>query len=83
VDSTDNADHQSEAEIQALIAHLEIEQPIETANNIGYSFYPQDLEQAARSFRRSLVDWVEDSLCAGGQPVPLRGAGRHSRRHQQ
>ena len=35
MDSADNADREAEAEIQALIAHLEIEQPIETPNNIG------------------------------------------------
>jgi hypothetical protein len=46
-----------EAAAQVLIAYLELEQPIETPNNIGYTFYPQDLEQAARYFRRSLVDW--------------------------
>jgi len=55
--STNNADRYSEAEIQALIAHLELEQPIETPNNIGYTFYPQNLPQAGRYFRRALVDW--------------------------
>jgi hypothetical protein len=33
-----NLDRCSEAEIQVLIAHLEIEQPIETPNNIDYRF---------------------------------------------
>jgi len=46
-----------EAAAQVLIAYLELKQSIETPNNIGYTFYPQDLEQAARYFRRSLVDW--------------------------
>ncbi len=49
----------SEAEIQILIAVLELTQPIETANNIGYRFYPKTLEQAATYFRRGLVDWSE------------------------
>jgi SAM-dependent methyltransferase len=51
------ADCCSEAEIQVLIAHLEIEQPIETPNNIGYPFYPQNLAHAGRYFRRALMDW--------------------------
>jgi len=73
MDSTDNADRETEAEIQALIAHLEVEQPIETPNNIGYSFYPQDLRQAARYFRRALVDWsaAYPRLVAQGLLVPL------------
>lgn len=47
----------SEAEIQALIAHLELAQPIETPNNIDYPFYPQNLAQAEGYFRRTLLDW--------------------------
>jgi hypothetical protein len=65
--SADNADQRSEAEIQALIAYLEVEQPIETPNNIGYSFYPRDLRQAARYFRRALVDWSAASPVVVGR----------------
>ena len=57
--STNNADRYSEAEIQTLIAHLELELPIETPNNIGYTFYPQNLAQAGCYFRRALADWCE------------------------
>jgi SAM-dependent methyltransferase len=65
-----------EAATQALIAYLELEQPIETPNNIGYAFYPRDLEQAARYFRRSLVDWsaAYPQLVAQGLLAP-RGDG--------
>ncbi len=49
----------TEAEIQVLIAVLELNEPIETPNNIGYNFYPKTLEQAATYFRKSKVDWSE------------------------
>jgi SAM-dependent methyltransferase len=73
--SADKADRESEADIQALIAHLEIEQPAETPNNIGYAFYPRNLAQAARYFRRSLVDWsaAYPRLVARGLLAPLGG----------
>jgi SAM-dependent methyltransferase len=71
--SADSTDRESEADIQALIAHLEIEQPIETPNNIDYAFYPQDLAQAGSYFRRALVDWsaAEQRLVAKGLLAPL------------
>ena len=47
----------TEAEIQILIALIEITQPVETPNNIGYEFYPKDIEQAAKYFRKFVVDW--------------------------
>ncbi|MBX3083641.1 MAG: methyltransferase domain-containing protein [Anaerolineae bacterium] len=48
----------TEAEIQVLIAVIELTQPIETPNNIGYRFYPKTLEEAATYFRRSRTDWT-------------------------
>lgn len=47
----------TEAEIQLLIALIELEHPIETPNNVHYAFYPKDLTEASRYFRRFLVDW--------------------------
>lgn len=47
----------TEAEIQALIAHLELSRPIETPNNNFYSFYPKTNEEAGKYFRRFLEDW--------------------------
>lgn len=46
-----------EAEIQVLIALLELEQPKETPNNTHYRFYPRSLAEAAAYFRGCLVDW--------------------------
>ncbi len=48
----------SEAEIQALIALLELELPKETPNNNFYRFYPKNLEEAACYFRRFREDWT-------------------------
>jgi ubiquinone/menaquinone biosynthesis C-methylase UbiE len=58
----------TEAEIQALIALLELAQPKETPNNNFYTFYPKTLEEAATYFRRCRVDWTEAyaSLVAKG-----------------
>ena len=52
----------SEAEIQALIALLELAQPKETPNNNFYTFYPKTLEEAAAYFRKYRVDWT--AACA-------------------
>ncbi len=51
----------SEAEIQLLIARIELSSPIETPNNHGYAFYPRDLEQASKYFGEFLVDWSQAS----------------------
>jgi ubiquinone/menaquinone biosynthesis C-methylase UbiE len=58
----------SEAEIQALIALLELAQPRETPNNNFYAFYPKTLEEAATYFRKYRVDWTAayPSLVAKG-----------------
>lgn len=58
----------TEAEIQLLIALLEVAEPIETPNNNHYTFYPQDLEAAGLYFRRFREDWTaaEASLLARG-----------------
>ena len=47
----------SEAEIQLMIALIELNKPIETPNNNGYEFYPKDFQQASKYFRGFLVDW--------------------------
>ncbi len=46
-----------EAEIQLLIACIELKSPIETPNNHGYRFYPKDLPEASKYFGEFLVDW--------------------------
>jgi ubiquinone/menaquinone biosynthesis C-methylase UbiE len=58
----------SEAEIQALIVLVELEDPIETANNNFYQFYPKSIEAAAAYFRALRLDWSEayGNLCAEG-----------------
>jgi ubiquinone/menaquinone biosynthesis C-methylase UbiE len=47
----------TEAEIQALIALIELSEPIETPNNNFYDFYPRDIRDASRYFRGLLEDW--------------------------
>lgn len=47
----------SEAEIQLMIALIELERPIETPNNNSYGFYPKDLQEASKYFGEFLVDW--------------------------
>jgi 2-polyprenyl-3-methyl-5-hydroxy-6-metoxy-1,4-benzoquinol methylase len=58
----------TEAEIQLLIALLELAQPIETPNNNHYRFYPQTLDDAATYFRGLVADWTPAyaSLAARG-----------------
>ena len=58
----------TEAEIQTLIASIELQQPEETPNNIDYGFYPQSIEQARKYFRKFVVDWTDAyiSLSARG-----------------
>ncbi|MBK8022521.1 MAG: methyltransferase domain-containing protein [Chloroflexi bacterium] len=64
----------TEAEIQVLIAHLELAHPKETPNNNFYAFFPKTLDEAATYFRRFRVDWAAAyrSLLARGL---LRRAG--------
>lgn len=82
----------TEAEIQALIAAVELEQPVTTPNNIGYSFYPKTIEQAAAYFRRSRVDWTDaiahlksmHFIMGDKQPYKLTGQGLiHARQLRQ
>lgn len=47
----------SEAEIQVLIALIELANPKETPNNNFYNFFPKTLEEAASYFRRFREDW--------------------------
>jgi len=63
----------SEAEIQALIALLELVRPKETPNNNFYTFYPKTLDEAATYFRKHRVDWTEAyaSLVARGLLVQV------------
>ncbi|RPI32399.1 MAG: class I SAM-dependent methyltransferase [Chloroflexota bacterium] len=67
----------SEAEIQLLIALIELSQPVETPNNIGYSFYPQTLEEAARYFRRFRLDWGEAYLSLAQKGLLAQVEGDH------
>lgn len=57
-----------EAEIQALIAMLELAEPKETPNNCFYHFYPKTMEEAASYFRKFRIDWTRAfaSLVARG-----------------
>jgi ubiquinone/menaquinone biosynthesis C-methylase UbiE len=58
----------TEAEIQLLIALIELEEPIETPNNNHYRFYPKTLEEAALYFKSFREDWspAYASLAARG-----------------
>lgn len=47
----------SEAEIQFLIALVELAQPKETPNNNHYHFYPKTLDEAGLYFKCLRVDW--------------------------
>jgi 2-polyprenyl-3-methyl-5-hydroxy-6-metoxy-1,4-benzoquinol methylase len=49
----------TEAEIQLLIAMIELDEPKETPNNNFYQFYPASLEQAGTYFRKYREDWTE------------------------
>jgi len=49
----------TEAEIQLMIALLELSKPIETPNNNEYEFYPKDIQQASKYFGKFLVDWSD------------------------
>lgn len=49
----------TEAEIQLLIAMIELEEPKETPNNNFYRFYPSSLEEAAGYFRKYREDWTD------------------------
>ena len=62
----------NEAEIQVLIALIELSQPIETPNNNFYRFHPQTIEEAATYFKGFRVDWSEayDDLAARGLLEP-------------
>lgn len=62
----------SEAEIQVLIALIELSQPVETPNNNFYRFHPQTIEEAATYFKGFRVDWSEayDDLAERGLLEP-------------
>lgn len=49
----------SEAEIQLMIALIELSKPIETPNNSEYEFYPKNFQQTSKYFRGFLVDWLD------------------------
>ncbi len=48
----------TEAQIQLLIALIELEEPIETPNNNHYRFYPMTIEEAALYFKGFREDWA-------------------------
>jgi SAM-dependent methyltransferase len=54
-DTVNITDYQ-EDEIQALIVLGELSDPLETANNNFYKFYPQNIPEAQTYFRRSALD---------------------------
>jgi ubiquinone/menaquinone biosynthesis C-methylase UbiE len=58
----------TEAEIQVLIAVIELQRPIETPNNSHYTFYPKNLVEARTYFLKSLLDWEDayPGLCEKG-----------------
>jgi ubiquinone/menaquinone biosynthesis C-methylase UbiE len=58
----------SEAETQALIVLIELADPVETANNNFYQFYPKSIEEAATYFRGLRLDWADafGKLCEEG-----------------
>jgi len=49
-------DSYQEDEIQALITLAELTEPVETANNNFYKFFPQSMEEARTYFRRFALD---------------------------
>jgi 2-polyprenyl-3-methyl-5-hydroxy-6-metoxy-1,4-benzoquinol methylase len=63
-----------EAEIQALIAHLELADPKETPNNNHYTFYPKNLAEATSYFRTFRTDLTAAcaSLAARGLMTAVR-----------
>jgi SAM-dependent methyltransferase len=54
---------------------IELTQPVETPNNIGYTFYPKTLDEAARYFRRFREDWTaaRKTLSADGLLIEQKG----------
>ena len=66
----------NEAEIQVLIALIELAQPVETPSNNFYHFHPQTVEEAAAYFKGFRVDWSEayDELARRGLLEPTAGA---------
>jgi len=67
----------SEAEIQALIAHLELELPKETPNNNFYSFYPKTLDEAASYFRKYREDWTSAYASLTTKGLLLQKGSQH------
>ena len=49
-------DNYREDEIQALIALVELEFPIDTPNNITYKTFPENIDQAQSYFRSFRTD---------------------------
>ena len=68
----------SEAEIQALIALIELTYPIETPNNNFYTFFPKTLAAAQTYFRRFALDLPPafESLAAKGLAAQEEGIWR-------
>jgi ubiquinone/menaquinone biosynthesis C-methylase UbiE len=62
----------SEAEIQVLIALVELSHPKETPNNNFYTFYPKTLEEAATYFRGFRTDWTAAFASLIGRELVIR-----------
>ncbi len=79
----------TEAEIQVLIALIELEDPKETPNNNFYQFHPKSLEQAAKYFRKYRQDWKDAYgalvskllICSGSADYRLTQTGRIAANH--
>jgi ubiquinone/menaquinone biosynthesis C-methylase UbiE len=65
----------TEAEIQLLIALLELAQPIETPNNNHYRFYPKTLDEAATYFRGLRADWTPAYATLAARGLLAQGDG--------
>lgn len=65
----------SEAEIQVLIALVELARPKETPNNNFYTFYPKTLDEAATYFRRFRTDWAAAFESLSDQGLVIREGG--------
>jgi ubiquinone/menaquinone biosynthesis C-methylase UbiE len=57
----------TEAEIQVLIALIELSQPIETPNNNHYHFFPQSMPEAAAYFKGFVEDWTPTYASLSGR----------------
>ncbi len=65
----------NEAEIQALILLVELEQPKETPNNNHYRFFPKSVVEAVRYFKGFEEDWSSALIGLESQGLVEPGSG--------